>query len=177
MNKIRHGLSGYRMPAYVEEILTRNYCNVFVRMTIIKDGDSYKFTYRPGNLRRLDIKSLDTYEKLLLLRSIISLSQRASTYLLRPESYLLEPELVYSYGNRVNSSSLRLIFYPDVTALRFENKLMNFTERIRSADIKEERALLDQFRSILEEGDLNRATWFLDKSIIRIENRTFSKAG
>jgi hypothetical protein len=177
MNKLRHGLSGYSMPAYVEEILTGNYCNVFVRMTIIKDGDSYRFTYRPGNLKRLDINSLDTYEKLLLLRSIITLSQRASSYLIRPESYLIEPELVYSSGNRVNSSSLRLIFYPDVTALRFENKLINFAERIRNSDIREERELMDQFRDLLEEGDLARASWFLDKNILRIENRTFRKAG
>ena len=54
---------------------------------------------------------------------------------------------------------------------------MLFTERIKDNSKREERELLTQFTDTLEAGDINRAKMFLDKHILRIENRSFSKAG
>ena len=38
MENIRQDLTGYRMPAYMEEILTENYCGNFMKMSIVRDG-------------------------------------------------------------------------------------------------------------------------------------------
>ena len=74
MQRINQNMTGYRIPAYVEEILTENYCKNFVRMSIIRDSGSYSFSYRPAGLSRLDTSSMGLYEKLLLIRNLISMS-------------------------------------------------------------------------------------------------------
>ena len=89
MDTIKHGMNGYRIPAYMEEILTHNYCPYFVRMTIVRDGQSYRFSYRPGRLTRLNTEDLDIYGRLMLLRSVIAVCEAAQGYLIGPENYLL----------------------------------------------------------------------------------------
>ena len=177
MNTIKQGMTGYHIPAYMEEILTQNYCPYFVRMTIVRDGESYRFSYRPGHLTRLDTSALDTYNKTVLLQSLISVNEAAMGYLIGAENYLLEPELIYSTQNSTLSQDIRILFYPDIKRQKFPRKLMLFTERIKDNSRREERELLTQFADTLEAGDINRAKMFLDKHILRIENRSFSKAG
>ena len=67
MERIKQDMTGYRMPAYIEEILTQNYCDNFMRMSILRDNGSYSFSYKPGNLNKLDPDSMSLYDKLLLL--------------------------------------------------------------------------------------------------------------
>ena len=176
MGTLKHGLNGYRIPAYMEEILAHNYCPYFIRMSIVRDGDSYKFSYRPGKLIRLRTEDLDTYGRLMLLRSLITINEAAEGYLISAENYLLEPELLYTDGRGTAPGNIRLLFYPDVRRLRFSQKLMLFEERIKSSG-REERELMGPLGEILEGGDINRAKLYLDKHILRIESRTVSKAG
>ena len=177
MDTIKHGLNGYRIPAYMEEILTRNYCPYFVRMTIVRDGQSYRFSYRPGRLTRLDTDALDIFERLMLLRSLISLCEAAHGYLIGPENYLLEPELIYTEGGTLTAGKLRIMFYPDIRKMRLPQKLMQFTDRINSGLSKDDRQILSQLREIIETEDINRVKLFLDKQIVRIESRSFGIAG
>lgn len=177
MEAIRHGLNGYRIPSYMEEILTHNYCPYFIRMSMVREGQSYRFAYRPGKLTRLNVRDLDTYGKLVLLRSLFTLNEAAEGYLISADNYLIEPELIYSESGSTTSDRIRLLFYPDVKRLRFRHKITQFTERIKEGAGREERELLDQFREIAEGGDLNRSKMFLDKNILRIESRTLVKAG
>lgn len=177
MNTIRHGMNGYQIPAYMEEILTHNYCPYFVRMTIVRDGDTYRLSYRPGKYEKLDVVSLDTYSRILLVRSLISIGEATQNYLVGPENYLIEPELIYSAGNSTLTGNLKILFYPDIKKQDFTCKLKLFTERIRNNNIRDERELFSQFRDIMETGDLNKGKMFLDKHLMRIENRSFNKAG
>ena len=73
MERIKQDMTGYRMPAYIEEILTQNYCDNFMRMSILRDKGSYSFSYKPGGMNRLDPGSMSLYDKLLLLRNLISM--------------------------------------------------------------------------------------------------------
>ena len=175
MNKIQQSLNEYRIPAYMEDILTHNYCPCFIRMTMVRDTGSYKFSYRPGTFMKIDTVSLSTYEKAVLLRSLINVNDRADSFLIKGNSYLLEPELIYSMDNRVTENFIRILFYPDVKKLGFRQKLIKFSERIRDNSRKEERELAEQFRNVAEEGDMNRIRLFLDKNISRMENRLMSK--
>ena len=177
MDTLKHGMNGYRIPAYMEEILTHNYCPYFVRMTIVRDGQSYKFSYRPGRLIRINTDTLDIYERLMLLRSLISVCESAQGHLIGPENYLLEPELIYTDGGTLTAGKLRILFYPDVRKIRLPQKLMQFIDRISSGINKEDRQILSQLREVIETEDLNRAKLFLDKHIVRIESRSFGKAG
>jgi hypothetical protein len=113
----------------------------------------------------------------VLLRSVITLSESAQGYLISPENYLLEPELIYSADNSTLPGHLRILFYPDVKRMKFPQKLMLFNERIRNNSIRDERELLGSLRDILDSGDINRAKMFLDKNILRIESRQLNKAG
>lgn len=170
MQRINQNMTGYRMPGFVEEILTENYCKNFVRMSIIRDGGSYSFSYKPAGLSRLDLSSMTLYDKLLLVRNLISMSESSSDHLIDGESYLLEPELVYSKGGNVDMGSLKLLFYPDIKKLEFRYKIVLFADRIMNKNIREEREMSERIRSVAESGDMNRLKMFLDKSILRIEN-------
>lgn len=177
METIRHGMKGYRIPSYMEEILTHNYCPHFVRMGMIRDGQSYRFSYRPGSMSRLNIQNLDLYERLVLLRSLITVNESAQGFLIGAENYLLEPELIYTSDGSTSAGNLKILFYPDVRRIQFPAKLMQFTERIKEGLSRDERELLGQFMDIVDGGDMNKARMFLEKNILRIESRSFSKAG
>ena len=163
-------MTGYRMPAYVEEILTENYCRNFVRMSIIRDSGSYSFSYKPAGLCRIDPSSLRLYDKLLLIRNLISMSESTSDHLIEAENYLLEPELVYAKGGNVDLDSLRLLFYPDVKKLEFRYKIVLFADRILDRGSREEREMAERIREAAEPGDINRLKMFLDKALLRMEN-------
>ena len=170
MQRINQNMTGYRMPAYVEEILTENYCKNFVRMSIIKDSGKYSFSYKPAGLSRLDPSSMKKKKKLLLIRNLISMSETASDHLIEAESYLIEPELVYSKGGNVDINSLRLLYYPDIKKLEFRYKIVLFADRILNRKIREEREMAERIRSAAEPGDINRLKMFLDKTILRLES-------
>ena len=86
MERVKQDMTGYRMPAYIEEILTQNYCDNFMRMSILRDKGSYSFRYKPGNLNKLDPESMSLYDKLLLLRNLISMSESTEDHLIGSES-------------------------------------------------------------------------------------------
>lgn len=170
MERIKQDMTGYRMPAYIEEILTQNYCENFMRMSILKDKGSYSFSYKPGGLSRLDPGSMSLYDKLLLLRNLISMSEITEDHLIGSESYLLEPELIYAKGKRVDMDSLRIMYYPDAKKLGFRYKIVLFADRIMNKSIREEREMAERIREASEPGDINRVKLFLDKAILRLEN-------
>ena len=171
MERIKQDMTGYRMPAYIEEILTQNYCDNFMRMSILRDNGSYSFSYKPGNLNKLDPDSMSLYDKLLLLRNLISMSESTEDHLIGSESYLLEPELVYARGKNVDIDSLRIMYYPDVKKLDFRYKIVLFADRIMNKTKKEEREMAERIREAAAPGDINRIKLFLDKAIIRLESR------
>lgn len=171
MERIKQDMTGYRMPAYVEEILTQNYCDNFMRMSIIRDKGNYSFSYKPGSLSKLDPGSMTLYDKLLLLRNLISMSESTEDHLIGSESYLLEPELVYAKGKSVDIGSIKIMYYPDVKKLDFRYKIVLFADRIMNKTIKEEREMAERIREAASPGDINRIKLFLDKAIIRLENR------
>lgn len=170
MQRIDQNMTDYRLPAYVEEILTENYCKNFVKMSIVHDSGCYSFSYRPAGLSRLDPSKMRLYDKLLLIRNLISISEDTADHLIGGESYLLEPELVYAKGGNVDIGSLKLLFYPDVKKLEFRYKIVLFADRILNKSLREEREMAERIRSAAEPGDINRLKMFLDKTILRMEN-------
>ena len=171
MEQIRQGLSGYRMPAYVEEILTQNYCPGFMKMSMIREKEKYDFRYRPGAYKKLDHSDMSLYEKLILIKSLITLSEKNKEHLIYPENYLLEPELIYLKDKNTSPRDVRIMYYPDIKMLSFRYKLVLFADRIMNKVRREERDALDQIRQAAESGDINRIKLSLDKQIMRCENR------
>ena len=82
MERIRQDMAGYRMPFYVEEILTQNYCPGFMRMSIVREEDRYAFSYKTDSFVRLDASSMRLYDKLLLIRNLIDMSENNSDHLI-----------------------------------------------------------------------------------------------
>lgn len=171
MERIRQELIGYRIPAYVEDILTHNYCHGFIRMGMVREHDKYRFSYKPGAYRKLDYRDMSLYEKLILIRTLIEICERNKEHLIYPETYLIEPELIYMRDSRIAADDVRVMYYPDIKALNFRYKLVLFADRILSKKIKEERDASDRIRQAAESGDINRIKLLLDKQIMRLENR------
>ena len=89
MEKIRQELAGHRLPSYVEEILTQNYCPGFVRMSMVREQERYRFSYKPGAYRRLDYREMSLYVKMILIRSLITLSEKNKEHTNRSSSLLV----------------------------------------------------------------------------------------
>ena len=171
MQSINQEMAGYRIPAYVEEILTQNYCSNFMRMSILKKDGEYSFSYKPGNYSRVDAKGMKIYDKLLLIRNLIRMTENSADHLIAAETYLLEPELVYSRHGQLDADNLRLMYYPDVKKLDLRYKIVLFADRIMDREIREEREMTERLREAAEPGDINRIKLFLDKNILRLESR------
>lgn len=176
MKKLNQGIIGYKIPSYVEEILTHNYCPYFMKMSIVRDGDSYRFIYKPGNMERIRTDIMDIYTKLVLLRTLEDICEKTRSYLITPDSFLIEPELIYAKHSDISDGSIHLMFYPDAKRMDAAHKLMIFAERIRNNNNREEREFFDQFRNSIENGDINRSGLFLDKNILRLEGRMIGRA-
>ena len=55
--------------------------------------------------------------------------------------------------------------------LDFRYKIVLFADRIMNKGIREEREMAERIREAAEPGDMNRIKLFLDKAILRLENR------
>ncbi len=169
MKELKEEVSECKIPTYIEDILIHNYCPNFLRMSMVREGSDYTFSYQTERYRKLDIGSLDTYDKLVLLRTIISMRDGNEDWLIQDENYLLDPELIYTVNNNVQEGSVRLLFYPDYNRKTFQKKLIEFAEKLRNAKNKIETDLFEKFTSVCELSDWNRTRLFLDKNILRMQ--------
>lgn len=156
------------MPRYMCEILANNYCPCFLSMTIVKENDSYMFSYDTGYNRRLDYSAMSTLDKLILLRSIIKLNGMSEEWLIKADNYLLEPELIYSYNNSVYSDEMKFLFYPDFKKMDFSTKLLLFIDKIKDARNRHECEIFEKLKAAIEEGDYIRFDRLAEKSIVRM---------
>lgn len=171
MKEVRSTINEYKLPTYIEDILTHNYCPNFLRMSMVREDNDYVFSYQTERFEKIDIDKLNTYDKMVLLRTIISLNDENEDWLVKAENYLLEPELVYSLNNNVEEGCIRLLFYPDFKRMTFQKKIMLFAEKIKNKRNKMESDMIENFKSICEMSDWNRTRLYLDKNIMRMRNR------
>lgn len=172
MKNIRQEISDCNIPGYLQDILTNNYCPNFLRMSMVRESNDYIFRYQEGRYRKLQIEKLNTYRKVILLKSLLELVDKNEEWLIGPESYLIDPELVYSINNSVETSSIKLLFYPDYSMNPLACKVANFSKKITDARKDEEVDLMNQFRDIVANNSMNKARIFLDKNIMRMETRS-----
>lgn len=176
MKEVRSTINEYKLPTYIEDILTHNYCPNFLRMSMVREDNDYVFSYQTERFEKIDIGKLNTYDKMVLLRTIISLNDENEDWLVKAENYLLEPELVYSLNNNVEEGCIRLLFYPDFKRMTFQKKIMLFAEKIKNKRNRMEVDMIENFKSICEMSDWNRTRLYLDKNIIRMRNRADFKS-
>lgn len=173
---LRQSICNYHMPRYMCEILANNYCPCFLSMTIVKENDSYMFSYDTGYNQKLNYNAMSTLDKLILLRSIIKLNSMSEEWLIKADSYLLEPELLYSYNNSVYSDEMKLLFYPDFNRMEFGTKLILFMDKIKNTRNRHECELFDRLKAAVEEGDYNKFDRLAEKNIGRIRAENSDRA-
>lgn len=176
MKEVRQTVNEYKLPTYIEDILTHNYCPNFLRMSMVREDNDYIFSYQTERFEKIDIGKLNTYDKMVLLRTIIALNDENEDWLVKAENYMLEPELVYSLNNNVEEGCIRLLFYPDFKRTTFQKKIMQFAEKIKNKRNKMEVDMIENFKSICEMSDWNRTRLYLDKNIMRMRNRAEYKS-
>lgn len=176
MKEIRQEINECNLPTYMEDILINNYCPGFLRMSMVRENNDYIFNYQTERFNRIDISKLTTCDKIVLLRTIISLNDRNEDWLIAGDNYLLEPELVYSLNNSVEDGCVRLLFYPDFKKMTFKKKIILFAEKIKNRKNKTEIELIDNFKNVCETSDWNRTRQYLDKNILRMKNRSEYKS-
>lgn len=172
MKGIRQEASNCRIPGYLQDILTNNYCPNFLRMSMVKESNDYTFRYQQERYKKLQIEKLNTYMKVVLLKSLLQIIDNNEEWLICSESYMIEPELVYSINNSVDSTSIKLLFYPDYAMNNLPDKISSFAKKITDYQNREENDLMRQFREIVATNNMNRARIFLDKNILRMETRS-----
>lgn len=166
---LRQSITGYDMPLYMQEILCNNYCPNFLKMTIINESSSYMFYYETGVRRKLDYRKLTTRDKLVLLMNLMTVNFENEEWLVKGESYLLEPELIYSMDNRVEYGALRILFYPDFKSQDFSVKIAIFADKIKNNNDSVECNYIEQFKNTVITGDQYKAKRLLENNIDRLE--------
>lgn len=174
---LKQGISNYHMPRYMKDILINNYCPCFLSMSIVKEDDSYMFSYDTGYSQRLDCSKLSTIEKLTLLRSIIKINYMTEDWLIKAEQYLLEPELLYSYNNSVYTDEIKLLFYPDFKNQEFKYKLAIFIDKIKDKHNRRESELFVKLKELSESGDILLLERTIEKAINRLRQEMEVRAG
>lgn len=169
MKNLKEAACECTIPTYIEDILIHNYCPNFLRMTMVREGSDYTFSYQTERYKRLEISRLDTYEKLVLLRTIITMRDGNEDWLIQDENYMLDPDLIYTLNNNVQEGCVRILFYPDYRKLSFQKKLLEFAEKIRNTRNKIEAEVFEKFKAVCELNDWNRTRMFLDKNILRMQ--------
>ncbi len=164
---ISQRMTGTLVPIYMIEILTKNYCKSFLRMSIVKDDDGYIFSYDVKNLKRLDISKLRPHEKFGLIATLIEMGAFNEQHLVAGENYLLEPELIYETRDGAPKKQIKLMFYPDATKMPFEDKLGIFMEKIKAVSGGKEREVIMRAQAFIEAGDMKRAHRYLVKTACR----------
>lgn len=162
---LKQKITGYTMPRYMTEILTQNYSPAFLRMSIIRENNTYMFTYDTGTMKRLVYRELTIADKLVLLQTILELKEESAQMLISAENYLIEPELIYSSGNSVREGRIRLLFYPDLQKRGFEEKFCLFIDKLKNPRTRAigEEDVLDQVKAEVEAGDPVRVERLLKK--------------
>lgn len=155
------------MPRYLIDILTGNYANTFLKMSVIKIGKTYEFTYDTGRFAKLDINTLDTVKKLSLIALIMDMNDRNENHLITGSTYLLDRELIYSAGMIINENTIKLMFRPDLTNSTFIYKLCAFTNSILDKNNSKECFVLKKLCDLISSGDDNKVRRYIDKSIER----------
>lgn len=165
---LRQSITGYRMPIYMQDILSNHYCPNFLKMTIVNNCSTYMFYYETGVMRRLEYVGLSTREKLELLRSVIAIIFENREWLIGPESYLIEPELIYSMDNSVEYGRIGLLFYPDFKGLDEAHKLALFADKLKNSANTSETDIIEQFKNAVLVNDTYRAQRILERNINRL---------
>lgn len=171
---LKQEITGYHMPMYLNDILTGNYNRNFLRMSIIKDGDAYMFSYDTADLRKIKTGDMTLHEKMQLIRGIIEISEENDNHLVMARKYLLEPELIYSRNNSVTKERLKLLFYPDFNEMEFEDKLILFIDRITNMRKETEVKEMEDLKEMVLKGDRLRLLRYLDKRIVRLDPSVYN---
>lgn len=171
---LKQEITGYHMPMYLNDILTGNYNRNFLRMSIIKDGDAYMFSYDTADLRKIKTGDMTLHEKMQLIRGIIEISEENDNHLVMARKYLLEPELIYSRNNSVTKERLKLLFYPDFNEMEFEDKLILFIDRITDMRKETEVKEMEDLKEMVLKGDRLRLLRYLDKRIVRLNPSVYN---
>lgn len=171
---LKQEITGYHMPMYLNDILTGNYNRNFLRMSIIKDGDAYMFSYDTADLRKIKTGDMTLHEKMQLIRGIIEISEENDNHLVMARKYLLEPELIYSRNNSVTKERLKLLFYPDFNEMEFEEKLILFIDRITDMRKETEVKEMEDLKETVLKGDRLRLLRYLDKRIVRLDPSVYN---
>lgn len=160
---LKQSITGYSMPIYLAEILTKNYCKGFLRMSIMCENGAYMFTYDIERFSRIEIRKLDICGKLSLIETLIKLNHENEEHLIMADSYLIEPELIYSINNKVSRDRIRLLFYPDFKKMSFSCKIKIFTDKITDRRKQNEMEVLEQVKQLIDDGNMIKTLRYINK--------------
>ena len=166
----KQDIKGYRIPGYIIEILTNNYCPSFLRMSVIKEKDSYKFSYNTDEFSQMDYQGMNTVGKLRLVKSILHICKLADDYLISPNAFLIEPELIYSRENSTSEDKIHILFYPDQSMRSYSMKIGVFVGKIKEKYNKQESEVLDALIKMTENEEWIKIERYIDKNIDRLAN-------
>lgn len=153
---------GHRIPRYICEILVKNYCETFLKMSIVSDGDKYTFSYDTGYYERLSREKLLTPSKIYIIRELFTLNEDAENHLIRASHYLIEPELIFVRDKYMEGKKIKIMFYPDSNKLPFEDKIIRFMRNIMDLNITDEKNIFNAVKGYIDDGDINSARRYLD---------------
>ncbi len=158
-----------KLPMYMRDILCNGYCPSFLNMTIVSDGGRLSLYYETGARTKLNIGRLSSADKMELILTIMTMNFENEEWLISAKFYLLEPELIYSLGDRVEHGTIKLLYYPDIMERSFDIKICSFADKLFKESCTDEKQIIEQFKRHVIEGDNYMARRVLEKNIDRLK--------
>lgn len=164
---VKHRIQGYYMPEYLIDVLTGGYSDTFLPMSILKDRDSYTFLYDMGNLKKINIESMNSIQKIKLIKSLLGISEKNKDFLIPEEIYKLDMSTIYCFDGSDNYKRMRIMYYPDLNAIPFYKKLGNLVKEIFQGNDGQELNTAKLMIDAIESKDMNRLRRYIDKRLMQ----------
>lgn len=176
-NNIKHGVSNYRMPLYMQEILVQNYCPHFMRMSILKEGEGrWEFIYDTESYQKINADLLDSIGKLTLIQTLFKLRDSCEEWLIKAEEYRIEPDLIYC-RNGVSLDRVKLLFYPDYDKRQFSDKMIAIIDSLKTRHNKIEAEMLEQIKAYIKTGEEIKSRQLIERNMMRLKMDENYRAG
>lgn len=164
---IKHRIQGYYMPEYLIDILTGGYADTFLPMSILKDRDSYTFSYDRCNLTTPNIDKMNSIQKIKLIKSVLEISERNNNFLIPEGMYKLSKNTIYCSDPDEQYERVKLMYYPDLKGVPFFDKLSDLVKEIYQKKDAEEDMTAEALINAIESKDMNRLNRYIDKKLMR----------
>lgn len=164
---IRETVQGIGISHHIITVLTENYCNGFLPVSVIREGKKSLFSYDSSYYLKPEFEKMNTLEKLELINELLEINDECEERMIGGDTYVINKDVVFRRVGISGKSKYRLMYYPDFERRSFTVKMVEFISAICDRTNETETESLDSIIIDLKSGDM----WRTRRRLSRIAGR------